>query len=57
MRGVESTNSAAGSSGWKPSGATSDYYLDMKPTIFSPEGLNLLADLMYKAADPRVQLK
>ena len=29
------------------SGATSDYYLDMKPTMFSPEGLNLIADIVY----------
>jgi orotate phosphoribosyltransferase len=25
----------------------SDYYLDMKPTTFSPEGLNLIADIVY----------
>jgi orotate phosphoribosyltransferase len=29
------------------SGAMSDYYLDMKPTIFSPEGLSLVADLIF----------
>jgi orotate phosphoribosyltransferase len=29
------------------SGAMSDYYLDMKPTTFSPEGLNLIADIVY----------
>jgi orotate phosphoribosyltransferase len=29
------------------SGRTSDYYLDMKPSIFSPEGLNLIADIVY----------
>jgi orotate phosphoribosyltransferase len=29
------------------SGGTSDYYLDMKPTMFSPEGLNLIADIVY----------
>jgi orotate phosphoribosyltransferase len=29
------------------SGGTSDYYLDMKPTSFSPEGLNLIADIVY----------
>jgi orotate phosphoribosyltransferase len=29
------------------SGGTSDYYLDMKPSIFSPEGLNLIADIVY----------
>jgi orotate phosphoribosyltransferase len=29
------------------SGGTSDYYLDMKPTTFSPEGLNLIADIVY----------
>jgi orotate phosphoribosyltransferase len=29
------------------SGGTSDYYLDMKPTTFSPEGLALIADLVY----------
>src|SRR4051794_16154458 len=30
------------------SGAISDYYIDMKPTIFSPEGLNLIADLIFE---------
>src|SRR5208282_894761 len=25
----------------------SDYYLDMKPTTFDPEGANLLADIVY----------
>ena len=30
------------------SGAMSDYYIDMKPTIFSPEGLNLIADLIFE---------
>jgi orotate phosphoribosyltransferase len=29
------------------SGGTSDYYLDLKPTMFSPEGLNLIADIVY----------
>jgi orotate phosphoribosyltransferase len=29
------------------SGGMSDHYLDMKPTMFSPEGLNLIADLVY----------
>jgi orotate phosphoribosyltransferase len=29
------------------SGATSDYYLDMKPTTFDPEGANLIADIVY----------
>jgi len=29
------------------SGKMSDYYLDMKPTTFSPEGLNLIADIVY----------
>lgn len=29
------------------SGGTSDYYLDMKPTMFSAEGLNLIADIVY----------
>ena len=29
------------------SGEMSDYYLDMKPTTFSPEGLNLIADIVY----------
>jgi len=29
------------------SGATSDYYLDMKPTTFSPEGLSLIAELAF----------
>src|SRR6516164_2935167 len=29
------------------SGGTSDYYLDMKPTMFSAEGLNLIADVVY----------
>jgi orotate phosphoribosyltransferase len=30
------------------SGGTSDYYLDMKPSTFSPEGLNLIADIVYE---------
>lgn len=30
------------------SGATSDYYLDMKPTTFHPEGLSLIADLVFE---------
>lgn len=30
------------------SGATSDYYLDMKPTMFDPEGANLIADIVYE---------
>jgi orotate phosphoribosyltransferase len=29
------------------SGAISDYYLDMKPTTFDPEGINLVADIVY----------
>jgi orotate phosphoribosyltransferase len=29
------------------SGAMSDYYLDMKPTTFDPEGANLVADIVY----------
>ena len=29
------------------SGAVSDYYLDMKPTMFSPEGLSLIADIVF----------
>jgi orotate phosphoribosyltransferase len=29
------------------SGAMSDFYLDMKPTTFSPEGLSLIADIVY----------
>jgi orotate phosphoribosyltransferase len=29
------------------SGATSDYYLDMKPTTFDPEGLSLIADIVF----------
>jgi orotate phosphoribosyltransferase len=29
------------------SGATSDYYLDMKPTMFSAEGLSLIGDIVY----------
>jgi len=29
------------------SGGTSDYYLDMRPTTFDPEGSNLVADLVY----------
>jgi orotate phosphoribosyltransferase len=28
------------------SGAVSDYYLDMKPTTFDPEGSNLIADIV-----------
>ncbi len=31
------------------SGATSRHYFDMKPTIFDPEALNLIADLMLEA--------
>lgn len=30
------------------SGAMSDFYLDMKPTMFSPEGLSLIADLVFE---------
>jgi orotate phosphoribosyltransferase len=30
------------------SGATSNYYLDMKPTMFDPEGANLIADIVYE---------
>ncbi len=29
------------------SGAISDYYLDMKPTMFSPEGLSLIAEISF----------
>jgi orotate phosphoribosyltransferase len=29
------------------SGATSDYYLDMKPTAFDPEGISLIGDIIY----------
>src|SRR6266446_8258253 len=29
------------------SGAWSNYYLDMKPTTFDPEGANLVADIVY----------
>ena len=29
------------------SGALSDYYLDMKPTTFDPEGANLIAEIIY----------
>jgi orotate phosphoribosyltransferase len=29
------------------SGAMSDYYLDMKPTTFDPEGANLVADIVH----------
>ena len=29
------------------SGAMSDYYLDMKPTMFSPEGLSLIAEIIF----------
>jgi orotate phosphoribosyltransferase len=29
------------------SGAMSDYYLDMKPTMFSPEGLSLIAEIAF----------
>lgn len=29
------------------SGATSDYYLDMKPTTFNAEGLSLIADILF----------
>src|SRR5215831_3658033 len=29
------------------SGAMSDYYLDMKPTTFDPEGASLVADIIY----------
>ena len=29
------------------SGATSDYYLDMKPTTFDPEGAALVADIVF----------
>jgi orotate phosphoribosyltransferase len=38
------------------SGAMSDYYLDMKPTMFSPEGLSLVAELVYDLVrdDPAV---
>ena len=38
------------------SGATSDYYLDMKPTTFDPEGSALIADLIFEMLkqDPEV---
>jgi orotate phosphoribosyltransferase len=29
------------------SGVTSDYYLDMKPTLFAPEGQYLIAEIVY----------
>ena len=29
------------------SGGMSDYYLDMKPTMFSPEGLSLIAEIVF----------
>jgi orotate phosphoribosyltransferase len=29
------------------SGGMSDYYLDMKPTTFSPEGLSLIAEIVF----------
>jgi orotate phosphoribosyltransferase len=29
------------------SGGTSDYYLDMKPTTFTPEGQNLIAEIVH----------
>jgi orotate phosphoribosyltransferase len=29
------------------SGGTSNYYLDLRPTTFDPEGANLVADLVY----------
>lgn len=29
------------------SGAMSDYYLDMKPTMFDPEGASLIAEIVY----------
>jgi orotate phosphoribosyltransferase len=29
------------------SGAMSDYYMDMKPTMFSPEGLSLIAEIVF----------
>jgi orotate phosphoribosyltransferase len=29
------------------SGAMSDYYYDLKPTTFSPEGLSLIADIVH----------
>lgn len=30
------------------SGGTSDYYLDMKPTTFDPEGAALIADIVFR---------
>jgi orotate phosphoribosyltransferase len=38
------------------SGAMSDYYLDMKPTMFSPEGLSLIAEIAFSLLhdDPNV---
>ena len=37
------------------SGAMSDYYLDMKPTTFSPEGLALIGEIAFSMVrdDPR----
>ena len=29
------------------SGAMSDYYLDMKPTMFSPDGISLIAEIIF----------
>lgn len=39
------------------SGATSDYYLDMKPTMLDPEGASLIADVVFDmlAAVPAVE--
>ena len=39
------------------SGATSDYYLDMKPTMFDPEGVSLIADVVCDLLkrDPEVE--
>jgi orotate phosphoribosyltransferase len=37
------------------SGATSDYYLDMKPTTFDPEGASLVAEIIFNMlAEDRV---
>jgi hypothetical protein len=33
------------------SGAMSDYYLDMKPTTFDPEGSSLIADIVFHMID------
>jgi orotate phosphoribosyltransferase len=39
------------------SGAKTNYYLDMKPTTFDPEGINLIADIVLNmlSGDPDVE--